>query len=56
MARTIDKTKSANIKCEHCRFWTCETYYRYTCQNKDSKKYQKQTNYWNRCKGFDWTE
>lgn len=57
MKRKIDKTKKANIKCEHCRY-ACN--YQYECRDgvfdtwcrlKDKPKH-----YWNRCKDFNWSE
>ena len=48
--RPIDKTKSSNIKCEHCESFcdnqiTNDTY----CSKKNES-----TQYWNRCKLFGW--
>ena len=60
--RIIDKTKKSNIKCEHCKFFindpsTCLAHNRNECTNLDSPKYGKGTvNYWNRCKGFEWSK
>ena len=48
MSRTVDKTKKANIKCEHCDNWRFNDYQGY-CILTASK-----TNYWNRCKKFEW--
>ena len=47
--RTVDKTKKSNIKCQHCDNWRCHDYIAY-CALTGSK-----TNYWNRCKHFEWT-
>ncbi len=58
--RKIDKTKKSNIKCEHCLFWNCtnmaDNGYQAICLCKDGPKYDMQTNYWNRCKNFEWKE
>lgn len=58
--RPIDKTKKANIKCEHCQFWCewgiegkCKDNY---CMNPYSEHYHHQRKYWNRCKQFKWPE
>lgn len=48
--KEIDKTKKSNIKCEHCNWWL----YHNLCMNENSPKYNTQTNYWNRCKCFEW--
>ena len=51
MERTVDKTKKSNIKCEHCEHWI----------HADNKDFQYCSltgvakNYWNRCKGFEWS-
>lgn len=55
--RPIDKTKKSNIKCEHCKWWHwCKPNgdNDYKCHNSDSPKYNVETNYWNRCKSFEW--
>ena len=55
--KPLDKSKKANIKCEHCKWW----YNRksngdneYFCHNPVSARYKMETNYWNRCKSFEW--
>ena len=45
--RPIDKTKKANIKCEHCKYWGDKN----KCEITNELK-----NYWNRCKQFNWKE
>lgn len=50
MTRTVDKTKKSNIKCEHCDNWRCANYQSY-CSLTASP-----TNYWNRCKHFEWAK
>ena len=55
--KPIDKTKKSNIKCEHCKWWHwCKPNgdNDYKCHNSDSPKYNVETNYWNRCKSFEW--
>ena len=54
--KPIDRTKKSNIKCEHCKFWCEWSYYEYYCNNRKSKHYDNQRNYWNRCKQFEWAE
>ena len=62
--RPIDKTKKTNIKCEHCEYWKqvcCETgwhtnKYALGCTCPSSPKCNQVTNYWNRCKQFEWRE
>ena len=63
MGRPIDKTKKANVKCEHCDYFQCTNrsvkpydFEPYECTNSNSPKYKKIVNYWNRCKGFKWKE
>ena len=53
--RPIDKTKKSNIYCSHCKFW-CEENKHFYCNNLNSKHCNKQRNYWNRCKQFEWAE
>ena len=55
MARKVDTTKKANIKCEHCEYWVQERdpdnngqEVTYCCLSGENK------NYWNRCKSFKW--
>lgn len=54
----IDRTKKSNIKCEHCEYWKHEADIwteRYFCFNERSARFSERvTNYWNRCKQFDW--
>ena len=55
--RKVDTTKSSNIKCEHCRWWHyCKPNgdNEYKCHNPQSIKYNIATNYYNRCKSFEW--
>lgn len=55
--RTVDKSKSSNIKCEHCKYWHWvkpNGDNEYKCHNNESVKYKQDTNYWNRCKSFEW--
>lgn len=60
--KCIDTSKKSNIKCEHCRYWqgidVGDHWGNYTnrmgCINSDSPKYDAVTNYWNRCKYFEW--
>jgi len=55
--RTIDKSKVANIKCEHCNWWFREAPNgdsEWWCHNKNSCKYKEEVNYWNRCPEFEW--
>lgn len=58
--RPIDKSKSSNIKCEHCRFWNYNdddgSYVDTKCSCLNSPKHGVSTKYWNRCKGFEWAE
>ena len=55
MSRVIDKTKRSNVKCEHCKYWRNVNMGKVDrCTNPDSPKYDTITNYWNRCKCFDW--
>lgn len=57
MANTkpVDKTKKSNVKCEHCKWWQLhKSIYTKKCRNKRSPKHDMETNYWNRCKCFDW--
>ena len=58
--RPIDRSKKSNIKCEHCQFWDDANIvgndYRAQCLCKDSPKHGNVTNYWNRCKAFEWEE
>lgn len=49
--RQVDKTKKANIKCEHCKYGKTDAERNYFCTLKKEKK-----NYWNRCKDFEWKE
>lgn len=51
--RPVDKTKKSNIKCEHCLYADNPNKYygTYWCV-----VHQKEKNYWNRCKDFDWRE
>ena len=47
--RLIDKSKKANIKCEHCGYWA----------GRESSKCLltgKEKMYYNRCKEFTWDE
>ena len=48
MKRPIDKTKKSNIKCEHCANWNCCNGISYCSLTAN------ETNYWNRCKHFEW--
>ena len=54
MKRKVDRTKKSNIKCEHCRFWSEPN------DGFKSKsvcfKTAKMTNYWIKCKEFDWKD
>lgn len=61
--KEIDKTKKSNIKCEHCKYWQDKDvgdgwrpHYLKCCCCADSIKFDKPTNYYNRCKCFDWKE
>lgn len=70
--RRVDKTKKSNIKCEHCKYWQMVskdvlitdslTLFGYTgsqvkgCMNPDSPNHRRETNYYNRCKCFDWSD
>ena len=58
--RKINKTKSSNIKCEHCKHWNYNnddgSYANTNCACKESPKYNTPTKYWNRCRGFEWKE
>ena len=58
--RPIDKTKKSNIKCVNCQFWCEWSYYgkdkTHYCKNEKSQHYDRQRNYWNRCKQFEWAE
>ena len=62
MKKPIDKTKKSNIKCEHCEHWdgicTGKSWVGHNdafgCTNKESTRYNTPTNYWNRCKCFEW--
>lgn len=48
MKRVVDRTKKANIKCEHCEHFV-PTWR--VCTLKGVSKY-----YWNRCKEFKWRD
>ena len=56
----VDRTKKTNIKCENCRYWYVKNRQHAIgqlserCTNKYSEHYMEATNYWNRCKCFDW--
>lgn len=52
--RPIDKTKKANIKCEHCEFCPKTDTVTTKCLNEKSPKFAKEVHYWNRCKCFEW--
>lgn len=62
--RPIDKTKKSNIKCEHCKYWqginSGNHWGNYNdcmgCTNANSRRYEQVTNYWNRCKHFEWAK
>lgn len=58
--RPVDKTKKSNIKCEHCKYWETiddSPHYKFKqCGNNESPKYQQETEYWKRCKQFEWRE
>lgn len=49
--RTVDITKKANIKCEHCKYFTYHLDNYGKCSELKEKK-----NYWNRCKSFQWKD
>lgn len=49
MARTIDKSKKSNVKCEHCGHWACGKTSK--CLLSGEEKL-----YYNRCKNFSWRE
>ena len=44
---TVDITKKKNIYCSHCEF--CDYTFVHNCRKHDEK-----TNYWKRCKEFQW--
>lgn len=54
MRRTVDKTKKANMKCEHCKHFDTHEKTIYDAANciltGEPKKY------WNQCKGFEWRD
>lgn len=59
--KPVDTSKKSNIKCEHCEYWNgkwdAQSFVNYsgdTCRCAESVKYGKTTNYWNRCKSFQW--
>lgn len=63
MARTVDKTKKSNIKCEHCEFWRYlnlrpdpYAHEGFSCSNPDSPHYRTERDYYCRCKCFAWKE
>lgn len=49
MSKPIDKSKKANIKCEHCEHFDRTWGF---CTNELVDK--PNINYWNRCKRFRW--
>ena len=49
--RPVDKTKKSNIKCEHCKWWKKVDWNTNICEIKKAE-----TNYYNRCKSFEWAE
>lgn len=61
-SRPIDRSKKSNIKCEHCRYWanladsTCLCIVHNVCLCKESKHYKEETDYWIRCRHFEWPE
>jgi len=62
MSRPIDTTKKANIKCEHCEYYTPSWDKSRSnmkddgdCSNPDSPRFACCVNYWNRCKHFEWS-
>ena len=52
--RPIDKTKKANIKCEHCEYCPKTNTVTTKCLNEKSPRYALPVHYWNRCKCFEW--
>ena len=48
--RPIDRSKKANVKCEHCQHWNNNNVsYCYCLKDK-----ARSANYWNKCKEFEW--
>lgn len=45
--RTVNMTNKKNIYCSHCEH--CDFSVRKNC-----RKHDKETNYWQRCKDFEW--
>ena len=52
--RPINKNNTKNIYCGHCEHFKMKSLFRDTCANPDSKKYNTDVHYWNRCKCFEW--
>ena len=61
MNKPLDKTKSSNIKCEHCKYFDKEhTQPVFVLNHIEDWRIcsltGKPKNYWNRCKWFDWAD
>ena len=54
--RPVDKTKKSNIKCEHCKYWLWANIRKDKKVCTVNKPIEKATNYWNRCKQFEWKD
>lgn len=54
--RKVDKTKKSNIKCEHCKHIIQRGVVLPGQKNYLCALTVKQTNYWNRCKKFEWKD
>lgn len=46
--RTVDKSKKANVKCEHCDY--------YDSENSFCNLLREPKNYYNRCMKFKWSK
>lgn len=54
--KDVNHEKTSNIKCEHCKFWIKAGYNNGVCGNPKADNYDQMTNYWKRCKNFDWSK
>lgn len=57
--KPVDKSKKSNIKCEHCKYWGWKLpdgTRVFVCNNIRSIRFNKVTQYWNRCKSFEWKD
>lgn len=61
--KPIDKTNKKNIYCAHCKHWKSDSEIKWghsiqcmKCKNENSVNFNKERNYWNRCKCFEWRD